>query len=281
MINRLVGILRLLIDRFPFMRSLAYFVYRVIFIQSERWITVHGVPILVDIHDYGIGTQLFLQGTYGAGRVTEIRKIVKEGDTVIDIGANIGYFTVLLASIVGNEGKVYAFEPDPRNTKLLKRTIERNGWKNVFLVNNAVSNMVGELTLYQTHSHAGNSISQCESESTVKVDVVTIDSVLNMQKVSFIKMDMDGSEPLAIIGMKNLILRSPNLKILAEYQPSNLRRYINNPLDFILIANNNGLLLEGILDTETGRLPTLSLTPLENIKEGDNLDVIFARKENL
>jgi FkbM family methyltransferase len=280
MISRLIEALRPLMERLPFMRRLAYFMYRVIFIQSERWITVHGVPMIVDIHDYGIGTQLFLKGTYGAGRVEEIRKIVKEGDTVIDIGANIGYFTVLLANIVGNGGKVYAFEPDPRNTKLLKRTIERNGWKNVFLVNNAVSNMVGELTLYQTHSHAGNSISQCEAESTIKVDVVTIDSVLNMQKVSFIKMDMDGSEPLAIIGMKNLILRSPNLKILSEYQPSNLRRYITHPLDFILIANNNGLLLEGILDTETGRLPTLSLTPLENIKEGDNLDVIFMRKEN-
>jgi hypothetical protein len=93
-------------------------------------------------------------------------------------------------------------------------------------------------------------------------------------------MDMDGSEPLAIIGMKNLIRRSPKLHILAEYQPDNLKRYLPEPLGFITIANKNRLELEAILDSDSGRLPTLCLLPLQNLEGDKNLDLLFARKKD-
>jgi len=266
--------------RFPSIKKFVYFMYRIMFPKSERWLTVHGVPMLVNIHDYGIGTQLFLQKGYAPARVAEIFGIVKEGDTVIDIGANIGYFTVLLAKLVGNKGRVFAFEPDPRNAKLLQRTIERNGWSNVFLEQKAVSSKAGKITLYQTHSWAGNSLTPCEAVSSVEVEVVSIDGVLHEFNVSFIKMDMDGSEPLAIIGMKKLIRRSPNLHILAEYQPNNLKRYLPEPLDFITIANKNRLELEAILDSDSGRLPTLNPMPLRNLEGDKNLDLLFVRKKD-
>jgi FkbM family methyltransferase len=266
--------------KYPASRKFVYLVYRVMFPKSERWLTVHGVPMLVNIHDFGIGTQLFLQKGYAQARVDEIKKIVKEGDTVIDIGANIGYFTVLLAKIVGSKGRVFAFEPDPRNAKLLQRTIQRNGWSNVFLEQKAVSSKSGKIILYQTHSWAGNALTPCEAVSKVEVEVVGIDSIIHEFNVGFVKMDMDGSEPLAIIGMKNLIRRSPNLRILAEYQPDNLRRYLSEPLDFITIANKNGLVLEAILDSDSGRLPTLDLLPLQNLEGDKNLDLLFVRKKD-
>ena len=81
---------------------------------------------LIDIHE-GFGTLLFLQGDYSQGKAYEMKAAVKEGDTVIDIGANISYFTILLANLVGPKGKVYAFELDPRNFDILQRTIKRNG----------------------------------------------------------------------------------------------------------------------------------------------------------
>jgi hypothetical protein len=93
-------------------------------------------------------------------------------------------------------------------------------------------------------------------------------------------MDMDGSEPLAIIGMKKLIRRSPNLHILAEYQPDNLKRYLPEPLEFITIANKNGLVLEAILDSDSGRLPTLNPMPLRNLEGDKNLDLLFVRKKD-
>ena len=272
---------------YPFAKAVAYRVpggkrfaqsmYNLTTRDAERWMNVHGTPLLANVHDYGIGTLLFLQGGYASARVSEIREAVKEGDTVIDIGANIGYFTVLLANIVGPEGKVYAFEPDPRSFHLLQRTVERNGWTHVIIEQKAVSSKAGELLLYQTREWTGNTLTPGEHISTIKVQVVTLDDFLpDEYSISFVKMDMDGAEPLAILGMAQLIQRSPNLKVLAEYQPSNLKRYLSSPLDFITIAEQHGLKLAAILDTDSGRLPNVDLTPLRQLADDTNLDLLFA-----
>lgn len=68
---------------------------------------------------------------------------IQPGNTVIDIGANIGYYTILAAQIVGETGKVYAFEPEPKNLTLLKKNVEHNNLTNVVLANKAVSNANG------------------------------------------------------------------------------------------------------------------------------------------
>ena len=262
--------------RIPGGRKLAWGVYNLITPDAERWINIHGASLLTNIHDNGIGTLLFLQGGYASARVSEIRAAVNEGDVVVDIGANIGYFTVLLANLVGAKGKVYAIEPDPRNFALLQRTIERNNYSQVIAEQKAVSNKAGECSFYQTPSWTGNTLTAVEHTSVVKVEAVTLDALLRGERqVSFVKMDMDGSEPLAVQGMGQLIQRSPNIRVLAEYEPGNLKRYLNDPLDFITIAEQNGLKLAAILDTEGGRLPELDLAPLRNLPDDKNLDLLF------
>jgi len=266
------------VGRIPGARKLAWSVYRLVMPYAEQWIDVHGVPVLTNIRDHGIGTFLFLSlRTYAPARVLEIREIVKEGDTVIDIGANIGYFTVLLASLVGPKGKVYAFEPDPRNFHLLQRTVERNGWTHVIVEQKAVSNIDGESLLYQTQSCAANTLTPSEHVSEVKVRVVALDDFLSDEHhVTFVKMDMDGSEPLAIQGMTQLIQRSPGIRVLVEYCPNNLKRYLANPLDFITIADYCGLKLTAILDSDNGRFTTLDLAPLKQLAINANLDLLFS-----
>lgn len=258
-------------------RRLAWSAYNLITPHAERWTKVHGgILLLTNIHDNGIGTYLFLRGEYASARISEIRKAVKKGDIVIDIGANIGYFTVLLASLVGPEGKVYAFEPDPRNFSLLQHTIERNGYTNVIAEQKAVSNTAGEFLLYQAQSWAANSLTNTGHVSSVKVNVITLDDFLSDEsRINFIKMDIDGSEPLAIQGMAQLIKRSPNLQVLAEYEPGNLKQYISNPLDFITIAEHHGLRLTAILDSSSGRLPNIDLASLERLADNANLDLLF------
>ena len=69
-----------------------------------------------------------------------VTKEIQPGDTVLDLGANIGYFTLLFAKLVGNNGIVFAFEPEPQNIALLTKNIKINNYKNVTLVPKAVSN---------------------------------------------------------------------------------------------------------------------------------------------
>jgi len=88
-------------------------------------------------------------------------------------------------------------------------------------------------------------------------------------------MDMDGSEPLAIQGMSTLIKKSPGIRIIAEYEPGNLKRYLNNPLDFITVIEESGLKVEAILDPVKGRLPKFDYTILEKLSNNDYVDLLF------
>ena len=267
-------IVRAIARHIPGIGKLVQSMYKLI--PSEQWINLHGSPCLINIH-HGLGTPLFFHGEYySPARISEIQEVVKEGDTVIDIGANIGYFTILLANLVGPKGRVYAFEPDPRNFSLLQCTIERNGWTQVIAEQKAVSNKTEELLLYQTKSRTDNSLTPTEHISTVKVQVVALDDFLpDEHHISFVKMDMDGSEPLAIQGMTRLIQQSPNIRVLAEYEPGNVKRYLSAPLDFITIAEQHGLSLTAILDSYKGRLPNLDLTPLKHLVDNEHFDLLF------
>jgi len=261
----------------PGLRKLAWHIYALMTPNPLRWINVHNTPLLANIHDKGIGTLLFLnRQQYALGRVAEIKRTVKERDVVVDIGANIGYFTTLLANIVGPQGKVYAFEPDPRNFLLLQRTIERNKYTQVIAEQKAVSNRPGELTLYQTAGSAANTLHPSEHVSTVNVQVITLNEYLRDEPhIDFVKMDMDGSEPLAIQGMSEVIERSPRIRILTEYLPGNLKRYLADPLEFITIAEKSGVQLANILDSDTGSLPNLDLHHLQQLEDDSNLDLLF------
>src|SRR5260370_42227562 len=91
-------------------------------------------------------------------------------------------------------------------------------------------------------------------------------------------MDIDGSEPLVIEGMKRTIERSKEIHILTEYQPGNLKRYYSDPLEFLTTAHQLGLKLEAILDTEMGRLPSLDVEHLRRVPDNVNLDLLFFRR---
>ena len=89
--------------------------------------------------------RLSTRGYYEPFITAFVKDMIKEGDIVIDIGAHIGYYTLLFSKLVGKTGKVFAFEAHPDNFTLLKQNVETNGYTNVVVENKAVSNYNGKI----------------------------------------------------------------------------------------------------------------------------------------
>jgi FkbM family methyltransferase len=157
--------------------------------------------------------------------VTEIfEKTIRKGDVVLDIGANIGYYTLIAARKIGAEGRVYAFEPEPANFELLKKNVKLNNYRNVVLENKAVSNKNGTSKLYiHPTSTGGHSLTQ-KSDVQIQVETVTVDSYFEkMERIDLVKMDIEGAETLVIQGMSDVLRKNKQLKIIMEFDLKTVR----------------------------------------------------------
>lgn len=163
--------------------------------------------------------------------VAYLRKEIKDGDTVVDVGANIGLFSCLMAILAGPSGKVFSFEPDPGNVELLRKNIEENGLQNtITIVPAAASDRTGKLKFFPSGVHGAlvhDSAGSASHKGEIEVEATRIDDVLSAAKVSavqFIKMDIIGSEMKALKGMHRIIERNPNAKIISAFCPAFLER---------------------------------------------------------
>lgn len=163
-----------------------------------------------------------LMRKYEAETVDLFKKIIKPGMTVVDIGAHVGYFSILFSELVGKEGKVLAFEPDPANFNILKLNAENR--KNIETFNLAVSDKEGSIDFYETLDKTGShSLIPSDFRSNkITVNSITLDNFLSTKKikVDVIKMDIEGAEPLALVGMVNTLKNE--VKLVMEFCPNNL-----------------------------------------------------------
>jgi FkbM family methyltransferase len=190
----------------------------------------------------GITLQLLFKGTYEQYTTALFKQLIKTGMTVVDIGANIGYFTLLAASLVGEKGKVFAFEPEPSNYALLVENIEVNGYKNIIPLQKAVSNEAGKVKLFvDTVTSGEHSLFKAAVERETKnfaeaitVDVVSLDEFLkdNECAIDVIKMDIQGAEMMALLGMAKTIENNNDLQIFTEYWPYGLQKSGFSPQEY-------------------------------------------------
>ncbi len=157
-----------------------------------------------------------------------LKDIIAPGMTVVDVGANIGIYTALMARIVGEKGKVYAFEPSPHNFNLLKKYNKNN---NVTLVQAAAGDTTGEIVLYISDKLNVDHQTYETDEIREKVNVLSyrLDDYLKNEKVDFIKMDIQGFEYHALLGMKNILRNNANIKIFMEFWPYGLIKAGSSP----------------------------------------------------
>ena len=176
-------------------------------------------------------------GDYEPETVALFRSSLKDGMTVVDIGANLGYFTVIAAGRVGPLGKVYSYEPDSRNFKLLKENIAVNNFKNVTAIPIALSDCAGTRELFFGDNQCTHSFSDKKGAGIFEsVPTDTLDNSLKSlgsSKVDIIKIDIEGAEPIALEGMRETIRINPNLTMLFEFYPNAIKRLGYSPLGFL------------------------------------------------
>ena len=233
-------------QRFPLVGRFFFFIYK----HVSPGITlaeIQGVKLYVDpMSDISRG--ILIKGSYEKGTTKLFRDLVKEGMVVLDIGANIGYISLIAAQLVGEKGKVFAFEPAPDSFALLVKNIEVNGFSNIIPVQKAVSNKAGKGKLFLSSDPGSHSMYECNGKESIEVEVTSIDEFMeNINRpVDMIKMDVEGSEMRALEGMLETIRRNPGLKIITEFDPNRLQESGFSPVGFLEKLMDCGFKLYGI-----------------------------------
>ena len=197
-------------------------------------VTLNGVVVVLNPKDPVVSSALSL-GIYESYETKLIAKYVKSGMQVLDVGANVGYYTAMLAKQVGVQGHVTAFEPEPGNYNVLCQTVRANDFRNVKTIQGAVSAEPGESFLFLSeHNQGDHRLYATKGRGSISVPIVAIDTCLPKNTIlDFVKMDIQGSEGLALQGMQETLNRSPHVRLLTEFWPDGLLQAGTIPLDFL------------------------------------------------
>jgi len=177
---------------------------------------------------------------YESATTQLFKQLLKPGMTVIDVGANVGYFSLLAADLVGTNGKVYAFEPEPENYNLLLTNIQINSYGNIETRAEAVSNTCGSIKLFLSEldngSHSINEAGARGVAATLSVKTTTLDAFLEGEgwpAVNLLKIDVEGAELMVLEGMKHFGQKSDGIKLVIEYCPFLIKAAGAQPLDLL------------------------------------------------
>ena len=190
--------------------------------------------------------QLSLNGIYGEFETEIVKNEIKPNDVVLDVGAHIGYFTLLFAKLVGSEGKVFSFEPEPKNFELLTKNIEINNYENVITESKIVSDKNEKCTLYTFETSSGaNRIYKPNENINVKpieVDSISLDEYFKnsefLKRIKFVKIDVEGAELLVLKSMKSIFQNNNNIKLLLEFNPKFLLEIGSKSSDFFNLLHS-------------------------------------------
>jgi FkbM family methyltransferase len=175
----------------------------------------------VDTRDIGLAPHLMLDGYWEMWVTEALMGFVRGGMTVIDVGANLGYYTVLMADLVGPRGRVYAIEPNPRLAALLRMSLAVNGLDaRSFVHETALSARSGlAVQLHATENFPQNGFISVAAENS-PLRTKTLDEVVGDGPVDFIKIDAEGAEWDIWTGMQRTLARNQPLAVFLEFNAS-------------------------------------------------------------
>ena len=250
--------------------------------------------LYVDPTDPGISRDLYIwrQREYHATQI--LRTYYRTGDTVLEIGANIGYFAVIGAERVGPTGHIYAIEPSPSNVALLTRSIKFNGFGQfVNIEQAAMGDQTGIGTLLLSNSSNLHTIKQSlESDGddgfrrSISVPMYTVDDyvakkAIDASRVNMIRMDVEGYETKVFAGMERTVSKARDLVIFVEIHPWLIKQNEGEKgyQSFLERIDAYGLELMSCVQNVKGRLDVpLALNGVGDLAQVNDAVGVFLRK---
>ncbi len=193
--------------------------------SGMKTIRLFGSKWDLDLSDF-IQRQIY-SGTFEMEETGWVYRHLKPGMTFVDVGANVGYWTALASSLVGEKGRVIAFEPSPYAFQRLEALVADNRLANVEIANVGLSASPGETTLYigAWGNHTPTMVPH-ESETTVAAHVETLDRMAelrNLEHIDLLKIDVEGFEHHVLLGASRLLSERRVGAILCEFNDHWLR----------------------------------------------------------
>lgn len=206
-------------------------------------ITIFGYKMFLDESDI---SKLSFMLDHETERIKILKKLVKEGDTVVIVGANIGFFPLFFRSIVGKNGRIIAFEPEPKNFALLEKNIITNKFENVEIYQKAVGSKNSKTKLLLSDSMGQHCMSntgegieapladaadhKLTNSLAVDIECIRLDDYVS--HADFIKLDAEGYEIEILKGMPNLLQQK--ITLMSEFYVKLLKNY-SRPVEFFSI----------------------------------------------
>ena len=239
--------------------------------KDERVTDVFGYRIKLDLNDF-IQRLVYLHAFEWQETAT-IRSFLKPGDVFVDVGANIGYFTLLAASLVKKTGRVLAFEPSPYASARLAETIATNHISQVTLRVLALGAKSSTLPLYlpsQSGNHSPTMLAN-EGGAPIAVNVRRLDDCLKecgVENVDFMKVDVEGFEPHVLEGANTFLSQGRIRAILCEFNEVWLQKNGSSKEQLLQILTSYGYQLSGKMSQSSTAIDNLLFVAPKMVSTG-------------
>ena len=239
--------------------------------------TIYGHKIFVDTRDIGLTPHIMLDGVWKQWVTDTLRAIIKPRMTVVDIGANVGYHALLAAALVGQHGKLIAFEANPKLAEMMHATLSVNGFLDrVVIENRAVHSKSGAVPFSESSLYASD-VGALHKGRIQMIDVTatSLDEYFHAgERIDVLKIDAEGSEPAIFKGAERVVRENKDIQIIMQFAPSLFKSSHATSTEFYDVICAAGLKIHRI-----NRDGTLSEHPLGDLERIDqHWDVLLRRR---
>ena len=209
-------------------------------------VTADHFRVRIDLRDVAIGSTLFLIRTWEPELVALFRLLDLSGGVCIDVGANLGWDTLMLSECVGPAGKVFAFEPSPREFRMLLENLRLNDVSNVVAERSALGERRETRWLWLNSRNWGDNRIVSERKAGEQYESVAVEvgdevlAALPAGAIKLVKVDAQGYDLFAVKGLRDSLTRNPDAVLAVEVAPGHLREAGISPSAFVAYLVEEG-----------------------------------------